>query len=136
MSIPLASLFMCLLLNAQKESLHPVGLAKIDITPDFPVRLSGFGFRRTESEGVNQRIWAKAMVLGAKDPAVLITVDSLGVSAHLHSLLQKRLALRPGRLVIAASHTHTAPMLVGVCPTLFGMPIPHDHQNHIQQYTD
>ena len=136
MSIPLASLFMCLLLNAQKELHHPVGLAKIDITPDFPVRLSGFGFRRTESEGVNQRIWAKAMALGAKDPAVLITVDSLGVSAHLHSLLQKRLALRPGRLVIAASHTHTAPMLVGVCPTLFGVPIPHDHQNHIQQYTD
>lgn len=136
MAISLVPLFLGLLLSSQTEALREVGLAKIDITPDFPVRLSGFGFRRTESEGVNQRIWAKALALGAKDPAVLITVDSIGVSAHLHSLLQKRLALRPGRLVIAASHTHTAPMLHGVCPTLFGVAIPPDHQAHIQQYTD
>ena len=38
-----------------------VGVAAVDITPDYPVRLSGFGFRRTESEGVTQRIWAKAL---------------------------------------------------------------------------
>ena len=42
-----------------------VGVAKRDITPDYPVRLSGFGFRRTESEGVTQRIWAKALAIGA-----------------------------------------------------------------------
>jgi len=30
---------------------YSVGVAKIDITPAYPVRLSGFGFRRAESEG-------------------------------------------------------------------------------------
>src|SRR5881394_3979682 len=51
-----------------------VGVAKVDITPDYPVRLSGFGFRRTESEGVTQRIWAKALALNNEggEPAVLI----------------------------------------------------------------
>ncbi len=136
MSLSLATLLVSLSLFGQSEVAQSVGLAKIDITPAFPVRLSGFGFRRSESEGVNQRIWAKAMAIGDKDPAIIITVDNLGVSASLHSFLQKRLDLSPGRLVIAASHTHTAPMLSGVCPTLFGEPIPADHQVHIQQYTD
>src|SRR6476469_1800665 len=38
-----------------------VGVASVDVTPDYAVRLSGFGFRRTESEGVTHRIWAKAI---------------------------------------------------------------------------
>src|SRR5438552_14542884 len=28
---------------------YAVGVAKVDVTPSYPVRLSGFGFRRTES---------------------------------------------------------------------------------------
>ena len=48
---------------------QPVGVAAVDITPDYPVRLSGFGFRRTESEGVTQRIWAKAIAFGGDDGA-------------------------------------------------------------------
>lgn len=139
MSISLATLLFSLSVFGQKEVAPSVGLARVDITPDFPVRLSGFGFRRTESEGVNQRIWAKALAIGDKAPAVLITVDNLGVSAELGARLQKRLkplGVTPERLVIAASHTHTAPMLEGVCATLFGVPVPEDHKSHIHQYTD
>ena len=40
-----------------------LGVAQVDITPDYPVRLSGFGFRRTESEGITHRIWAKALAI-------------------------------------------------------------------------
>ena len=36
-----------------------LGVGRIDVTPDNPVRLSGFGFRREESEGITQRIWQK-----------------------------------------------------------------------------
>jgi hypothetical protein len=56
-----------------------VGIAKIDITPDYPIRLSGFGGRRTESEGVTHPIWAKAMSIDYGDaaPLLLITVDNL-----------------------------------------------------------
>ena len=41
--------------------------AKVDLTPAYPVRLSGFGFRRTESEGVTQRIHARALAVSAAD---------------------------------------------------------------------
>ncbi|HSG72385.1 MAG TPA: hypothetical protein VLA12_18350, partial [Planctomycetaceae bacterium] len=39
------------------------------------------------------------------------------------------------RLSISATHTHTAPMVNDVSPTLFGMPIPEPHQAHIDQYS-
>src|SRR5579872_315570 len=113
----------------QMRGLRGVGVARVDITPDYPVRLSGFAFRKNESEGVRQKIWAKALAIGteANMPAVLITVDNLGVPARmveeLAARLGKKAGLEPDRLAVTSSHTHTAPMLTGVCPTLFGEPI-------------
>src|SRR5437660_2892686 len=90
---------------------YRVGVAKIDITPSYPVRLSGFGFRRAESEGVTQRIWAKALVIDDGTPAVLITVDNLGIPAaiteEVAARLEKKAQLRRERLAITATHTHT-----------------------------
>src|SRR5437879_3559555 len=118
---------------------YSVGVAKADITPAYPVRLSGFSFRRTESEGVTQRIWAKALVIDDGEPAVLLTVDNLGVPAYLVEEVAARLARKAGmcrqRLAVTATHTHTAPMLRGVAPTLFGQPIPKEHQERIDRYT-
>ena len=56
-----------------------IGVARVDVTPEHPVRLSGYGNRRTESEGVEQRLWAKALALGRgeTDAAVLLTVEVL-----------------------------------------------------------
>jgi putative membrane-bound dehydrogenase-like protein len=124
---------------AGPSSTWQAGVAQVDITPSYPVRLSGFGFRRTESEGVTQRIFAKALALDdGRGPAVLITVDNLGVPDRIVRELAGRLdkhGVRPCRLAVTATHTHTAPMLTGVAPTLFGMPIPSDHQEHIDRYT-
>src|SRR6266849_7878734 len=75
---------------------HSAGVAKIDITPTYPVRLSGFGFRRTESEGVTQRIWAKALAIDDGEPAVLLTVDNLGLPAYLVEEVASRLARKMG----------------------------------------
>ena len=118
-----------------------IGVAQVDITPDYPIRLSGFGGRRAESDGVTMKIWAKALAFdgGQNGPAILITVDNLGVPDYLvrqvAEELGKRVGLRRERLTITATHTHTAPMLRDVCPTLFGVPIPSDHQEHIKRYT-
>src|SRR5436190_19113764 len=88
---------------------YAVGVARVDITPRYPVRLSGFGFRRAESEGVTQRIWAKALAVGQEGPAVLIAVDNLGVPARMVEEVARRLekkGVRPGRLAVTATHTH------------------------------
>jgi putative membrane-bound dehydrogenase-like protein len=118
-----------------------VGVAKVDITPDYPVRLSGFGFRRTESEGVTMNIFAKALAFGdeKEGPAILVTVDNVGVSDEITREIAQRLAgkigLKRERFTIAVTHTHTAPMLKGVLPTLFSVPIPPEHQANIDRYT-
>src|SRR4051812_2034241 len=62
---------------------YRAGVARIDIPPSSPVRLSGFASRKTESEGVTQRIWAKALALDDGEPAVLIAVDNLGIPAAM-----------------------------------------------------
>jgi hypothetical protein len=117
-----------------------VGVARVDITPEYPVRLSGFGFRRAESEGVTQKIWAKALAFmdDEKEPAILIAADNLCVPDEITKAVATRLQgkLKESvQLTITATHTHTAPMLKDVCPTLFGTNIPPEHQANIDRYT-
>jgi hypothetical protein len=127
--------------NDLRTGMLRVGVAQLDITPDYPVRLSGFGFRRAESEGITHRIYAKALAIAddKEGPAVLITADNLCVpdeiTAEIARRLKKKMHLKRERLAITATHTHTAPMLKNVCPTLFGVPIPAEHQQNIDRYT-
>ncbi|MBM4089005.1 MAG: hypothetical protein FJ276_06160, partial [Planctomycetes bacterium] len=67
--------------SAAGQEVYHVGVARSDITPEYPIRLSGFGSRRAESEGITQRIWAKALAVSVADepPLVLLAIDSLGV---------------------------------------------------------
>ena len=126
---------------ADREPLVSAGVAKVDITPAYPIRLCGYAVRKSESEGVAQRLWAKAIALGsdADGPALLITVDNTGVPASLRDevvkRLQKRKGIRPERVALCSSHSHTTPCLAGNLPTLFGEPLPPNHQAHVEQYT-
>lgn len=119
---------------------YAVGVAVREITPDYPIRLSGFGFRRTESEGVVAPIFARAIAISSDDdsPVVLVAIDSTGIPLSMTQEVARRLAplgVRPERFALTATHTHTAPMLRGVLPTLFGEPVPSAHQEHIDRYT-
>jgi putative membrane-bound dehydrogenase-like protein len=118
---------------------YAVGVARIDITPRYPVRLAGFGFRRAESEGVTQELAARALAIDDGRPAVLIAVDACVLPGDVTRAVAERLrrtaGLPPERLTITVTHSHTAPMLRGSIPTLFGQPIPMAHQAHIDRYT-
>jgi hypothetical protein len=118
---------------------RPIGVAQVDITPDYPIRLSGYLVRKTECQGVAQRLCAKALALGSdrEGPALLITVDNCGVPGHIRDEVVRRLRKRvkPERIAVCSSHTHSAPCLAGNLPTLFGEPIPPEHQARIDRYT-
>lgn len=136
------TIIMGTVLHASASAGPLVGVARTEITPSYPVRLNGFGFRRNESEGVRQPIWAKAMAIGSNSdtdgPCVLIVADTLGMPDRYTRALADRLAplgVRPDRLAVMATHTHTAPMVNFVSPTIFGTEIPAEHQAHIDQYT-
>jgi len=129
--------------GARAAETVPVGTAKIDITPDSPVRLVGYAGRKGEFEGVAQRIWAKALAIGSDEgdgPAVLVTVDNCGVPDNVveevASRLKKKTGLKRERLAICATHTHTAPWLDGFLPWHYAGKVPAEHRQHIRQYTE
>src|SRR5690625_971219 len=134
-------LFSVSLLHAENRLLS-IGVAKIDITPDYPVRLSGYGVRTTEYEGIDLRLWAKAMAFGDEDSgiSVLVTVDNTGVPGTITEAVFKTLAeqtpLKRENFVVASTHTHAAPMLTGVLPFLCSADIPPEHQERIDRYTE
>jgi putative membrane-bound dehydrogenase-like protein len=134
-----ASLTSARAVDASSLTTYHAGAAQIDITPDFPIRLAGFASRHTESEGITQRIHASALAIDdGGDPVVLVTADLCGVPAAFTEQLLKRLEplnVRPERFTLAVTHSHTTPMVAGYLPTLFGQPIPPEHQRHIARFT-
>ncbi|UCG57782.1 MAG: neutral/alkaline non-lysosomal ceramidase N-terminal domain-containing protein [Phycisphaerales bacterium] len=150
--IPVALFGQCLLVvlvavagsnEASCAATVDVGFARVDITPTTPIRLSGYAARSTESVGVQQKLWAKAMAIGrGRDTALLITVDCTGLSRDLTGRIKRSLWDKTGiparSIAMAASHTHSAPMISGYLENLFGRskhPITAEQQAHIDQYT-
>ncbi len=93
-----------------------VGVARVDITPRVPVRLSGFAARgKEETHQVLSKIHAKAIAIGndKQQPTVFITVDLLGiqwsVTNKIVEALAKKTGLKPEQIAIFASHTHGGP---------------------------
>jgi putative membrane-bound dehydrogenase-like protein len=119
----------------------PVGVARVDISPDYPVRLHGYASRNEESKGVQQRIWAKALAIGSDDqgPSILITADVLGVTDAIAEQVAVRLKRQANipreRIAIGASHTHSAPVVAGLAPCIFGKDVNEAERRHIDQFT-
>lgn len=91
------------------------GTARIDITPDWPVMLAGFGQRTQPSDGVLDRIFVKALFLDdGNRRLLLITADLISTPRPLGeavvAALGDALGLTPEQICVCASHTHSAPM--------------------------
>ena len=90
-----------------------VGVAQVDITPDYPIRLSGYGSRRTESEGIIQRLWAKALAIGSdtEEPVIVVTVENCGLPDELTEAVAHRVKQKTGlsaRILSPVLHIRTA----------------------------
>ncbi|MEO2016152.1 MAG: neutral/alkaline non-lysosomal ceramidase N-terminal domain-containing protein [Fuerstiella sp.] len=127
--------------SAQSADHYNVGVAVVDITPEYPIRLNGFGNRREESGGVSQQIYARALAVsqGDQPPLVLVTLDSLGVRTSMVDEVRRRLQESDGlprqNLALTFSHSHCTPKVNGACDNIFSTAIPKDHQKHIDRYT-
>jgi putative membrane-bound dehydrogenase-like protein len=129
-----------------------VGVAKVDITPDEPVRLSGYASRLTPADGIEDRLSARALILSPQDPQtkpsaeglhpdslVIVSIDAIGISAVMtEKILDKvlpSLKIPRSRIVFCTTHSHTAPHLEGLIPNLFGVPIPDAEQQAMLRTT-
>jgi neutral ceramidase len=90
------------------------GVARIDITPDKPVTLSGYASRKGLSSGVHDPLSARALAFEAGGKRlVLVSVDIIGfyggTDEYLRSALLKEFNLQPSELFLCGIHTHAAP---------------------------
>ncbi len=118
-----------------------VGLARIDITPDYPVRLAGYASRMDEVSNVVDRLWGKAIAIGSNEgdgPAVLVVLDSCSATAGLATAVATRLkekaGVRPERCVVASTHTHSAPLLPDFAGWHYTKVMPAEHAEHMNRY--
>ena len=104
------------------------GVARIDITPEGPIWMTGYGNRTHPSTGVAQHIWAKALAIvdSQKNTVVIVTTDLVGLPRSITDLVaarvQKAHGLERGRLLFNSSHTHAGPLVQGNLPTMFDLP--------------
>ncbi len=121
-------------------SLVPTGTSIVDVTPQIPVRLCGYAARDTEPTGVAQRLFARALAVGASDRvAVIVSVDNAAVPASIVEEVARRLREKRGvareRLTVCSTHTHTGPWLEGSIDCMFGRPVPADQLERVHRYT-
>lgn len=90
------------------------GVARIDITPDKPVRMSGYAGRKERSEGVHDPLSARAVVLESGGRRlVLISADTIGfydgTAEAFRGALGERFKLQPSEIFLCGTHTHSGP---------------------------
>lgn len=101
------------------------GVARMKITPQGPIWMSGYGNRNKPSEGVVHDLWAKALALEDRkgNRAVIVTTDLIGlprnISEQIATEVLKRYGLRRESLLLNSSHTHTGPMVRENLQTMF-----------------
>lgn len=107
------------------------GAARIDITPDFPVILGGYGMYFLSdyfcrwSEGSHDPIYATAIAMddGAHEPVIQIALDVIGLLEDDTQRIQDGIAAETGvdpeHVIISASHSHATPDTVGIYGVMF-----------------
>ena len=93
-----------------------IGVARIDITPEKPVTMAGYGSRKGLSTGVHDPLSARVMVFAADgERLVLLSTDLIGfydgTAEYLRTALLDEFDLEPSQLFLSAIHTHAGPRL-------------------------
>jgi len=103
----------CISIDAQMK----VGVAKVNITPDTAIWMSGYASRDKPSEGVLQDIWAKALVIeeNSKSMIIIVTADVIGLSHSISQEIIQRIISKYGidrsQILINTSHSHSGPVI-------------------------
>ena len=98
------------------------GAAAVDITPvKLPVLVNG-GMTSRSVDKINTRIHARAIAFGdGKEQLVIVVVDSCMMTRQLldeaKALAEKRTGIPSNRMLISATHAHSAPASMGCLGT-------------------
>jgi len=98
------------------------GYARVDITPDYAVHLSGYGddeIRR--SEGIRDNIYITCIAVTSGDETILMyTADLLSFNAdaanELRTAVFDAVGVEGDHIFVGATHSHSGPVLYGELP--------------------
>jgi neutral ceramidase len=102
--------------SAASDDTLRAGMAKIDITPDKPVKMAGYSARTTLSEDVHDPLSARVVAFENNGKRLVLVSSDLigyygGTAEHLREVILSKFNLEPGELFLSAIHTHDAPAL-------------------------
>ena len=119
-----------------------IGASRIDITPNEPVRLSGYASRLKPSEGIDSSLFARSLYMEHKQgqPLLIVSLDAIGISASLTEeigrAIKSEFGLNRSQVVLCTTHSHTAPHLDGVLTNLFADVLSPKEREASTRYTD
>ena len=100
----------------QKKDILRAGTAKIDITPEKPVKMAGYAGRTDLSDGIHDPLSARVVIFeNDGQRLVLVSTDLLGfyneTAEPLRKAILNEFKLKPSELFLTAIHTHAGPSL-------------------------
>ena len=94
-----------------------VGVARQNITPQYPTWMAGYAMRTSPSEGKLHDIWAKAITFEDTNGmrSILITTDLLSISKEFSepfkNKIKQKYGLEKSQIILNCSHTHSGPVI-------------------------
>lgn len=95
-----------------------LGFYRVVVTPPIGTPLAGYSSRVGVSVGVYDELFVRAMYLNfGGEEVVLVSADVLGIPAPMRERIERgireRVGVKPDRVVVSSTHTHSGPDLVG-----------------------
>ena len=103
------------------------GVAKVLITPNKPMWLSGYAARTHPADGKLQDLYAKSLVLedSKGNLGLLVTMDLVGISREMSQSIRKEIVRRwripEESILLAVSHTHSGPVVEGNLTSMYAL---------------
>ncbi len=100
---------------SQEDSIFYAGMASINITPEIPIRMSGYGNRNDPFSAVHDSIYATALVMNLGNQTLVIAAaDVVGFShdfvKQTKQIILEQNAIDPKNVLMIAAHNHGGPV--------------------------
>lgn len=122
-----------------EDSPWKAGVARVNITPELPIWLSGYGGRNRPANEKLDDLWAKALVLedAAGNRAALVTMDLVGIDRDLSQEVCRRIEeqykLPRASIALCTSHTHSGPVVRGNLVPMYSLD--DDQARRVKEYS-
>jgi neutral ceramidase len=120
------------------NELWKAGVAKVNISPELPIWLSGYASRNKPANSKHDDLWAKALVIEDANGrrAALVTMDLVGIPREISQSVCKQLEERykfpRAAIVLNVSHTHSGPVVRGNLMAMYSLD--EDQSRRINEY--